>query len=1224
MTHRAGQRLLRARYRLIDQPLVTDNVSASWIGVGDYDAKYLIKVWPFEGDTPDEYKRALWDAELRTLYRVGSSPGAEETTLIIRDAGLDRDSTSFVMVLEARGSDGYTPLSEALHHRATFGWLTNRDSLWRRELWRGLQRIAEGLQLLHDQNVLHRNLCAESVFVNPGVGPESFRLGGFEWSIRLGQPSPGVPSAGWFTPPEFINVPGSGYRRDTDWYAFGMLAARCLLNVEPSAELPLVVRHRQVVREIDKATGRQLSDLERTFLQRLIESDPSSRLARGHEVRTTINDIIGRLDRGDSDTDARPLVVVINPASASQLLDRAESLGFVPDPQQPQDAFNPGSLAHVTNLNSFIQRDLAQSQLYAVGNQQFYVLSGEFLSLRIVPFESTDEQINRRVKTWDAAFCLGTGWLGGNEGGAACRELPEGSVIVRTVRDVHMDSRLRQNAQSWERYLPVVDRAAELRTSLARFHDFIRCTNQLELLIRDAELFYYEIARSDSGDNGRHRIQIREVERERKPVPWCEVEGGLTEFLQREIDSRKRDCHFVLLTGRDEDGLLIDRQVPREEFWEVRDIVSDERLVVLERTSLGVPLPPPPQQGTIRTFGMFGQVSLIRRRKRAIDRLEKHSYLLRSLSAPGQVYMDTGEMSLYVPLATERVDESKQAAMQDILRVRPIYALQGPPGTGKTTLVSHLTRQILADDPVAQILITAQAHGAVDVLRAKVRDESFRDVDQPLAVRLGTGNGSAELAEGSVQEVSIRVLLEAQKHLDGLNNRSPLQEEWLRTIAMMIEQIQTDPHDSGAGDFCELVRRGASLTYCTTSAGDLEDLADGAQSFDWSIVEEAGKAHGFDLALPLQAGHRWLLIGDPKQLPPYRFDVYLDGLGRLDEAADWLDRLPAQSRRLLDVDWIRSWRDSSQETRQAFVEYAKSWLNVFGQMLKSCRVAADGTDRRTIDVSNGSMGGLLSRQYRMHPTIGDLISAAYYDDELVNRTEDSEGLPLASVMHPFVSPPEIAGRAIVWIDVPWAAREPSCEEQGPRTNQPRYRNRAEVAALKEFLMQLQSDPLLGPQEPCSIAVLSPYNQQVAHIRKQLQEIELPAGVVLKQNLRTRRRDTDPESNSTLAHTVDSFQGNEADVIVVSLVRNNTLPLGDPSALGFLKEAPRLNVLLSRAERLLVLIGSWEFFQKQVAHVPLDDKRQELWHWKKVITLLEEWFVSGRAVKIDAARSESAV
>ena len=137
---------------------------------------------------------------------------------------------------------------------------------------------------------------------------------------------------------------------------------------------------------------------------------------------------------------------------------------------------------------------------------------------------------------------------------------------------------------------------------------------------------------------------------------------------------------------------------------------------------------------------MPGQLKLIRRRKQAIDGFDGHSYLLRSLAAPGQVYIDTGAADLPVQLAPETVDEAKRRAIEDILRVRPIYALQGPPGTGKTTLVAWLLREILQDDPVAQVLVTAQAHGAVDVLRARVT-EAFEDVAperRPLAVRLGS------------------------------------------------------------------------------------------------------------------------------------------------------------------------------------------------------------------------------------------------------------------------------------------------------------------------------------------------------------------------------------------------------------------------------------------------------------------------------------------------------
>ena len=51
---------------------------------------------------------------------------------------------------------------------------------------------------------------------------------------------------------------------------------------------------------MDRATARQLSDLERTFVQRLIEADPSSRLTRGYEVRTTLKEIIGNLEAASS------------------------------------------------------------------------------------------------------------------------------------------------------------------------------------------------------------------------------------------------------------------------------------------------------------------------------------------------------------------------------------------------------------------------------------------------------------------------------------------------------------------------------------------------------------------------------------------------------------------------------------------------------------------------------------------------------------------------------------------------------------------------------------------------------------------------------------------------------------------------------------------------------------------------------------------------------------
>jgi hypothetical protein len=92
------------------------------------------------------------------------------------------------------------------------------------------------------------------------------------------------------------------------------------------------------------------------------------------------------------------------------------------------------------------------------------------------------------------------------------------------------------------------------------------------------------------------------------------------------------------------------------------------------------------------------------------------------------------------------------------------------------------------------------------------------------------------------------------------------------------------------------------------------------------------------------------------------------------------------------------------------------------------------------------------------------------------------------------------------------------------------------------------------------------------------------------------------------------------VIAISLVRNNTATSGD--GLGFLLEPQRMNVLFSRAERLLILVGSWEFFRSQVHHVPRDPQQgRTLQHLALMVDRLEAWFTEGRASRIPADLTE---
>jgi hypothetical protein len=73
-----------------------------------------------------------------------------------------------------------------------------------------------------------------------------------------------------------------------------------------------------------------------------------------------------------------------------------------------------------------------------------------------------------------------------------------------------------------------------------------------------------------------------------------------------------------------------------------------------------------------------------------------------------------------------------------------------------------------------------------------------------------------------------------------------------------------------------------------------------------------------------------------------------------------------------------------------------------------------------------------------------------------------------------------------------------------------------------------------------------YQDQVAGLRSELRTVRIPGLAV---------------------DTVDAFEGEEADIVIISLVRSN-----EEERIGFLKKAQRLNVAVSRAKKLLVVVG----------------------------------------------------
>ena len=91
----------------------------------------------------------------------------------------------------------------------------------------------------------------------------------------------------------------------------------------------------------------------------------------------------------------------------------------------------------------------------------------------------------------------------------------------------------------------------------------------------------------------------------------------------------------------------------------------------------------------------------------------------------------------------------------------------------------------------------------------------------------------------------------------------------------------------------------------------------------------------------------------------------------------------------------------------------------------------------------------------------------------------------------------------------------------------------------------------GELAPRDLGVITPYAAQAALISKQLQRLPAPLGAAEVE-----------------VSSVDGFQGREKELILISTVRANRR-----RALGFVADARRLNVMITRARRGLVLFGA---------------------------------------------------
>lgn len=193
---------------------------------------------------------------------------------------------------------------------------------------------------------------------------------------------------------------------------------------------------------------------------------------------------------------------------------------------------------------------------------------------------------------------------------------------------------------------------------------------------------------------------------------------------------------------------------------------------------------------------------------------------------------------------------------------------------------------------------------------------------------------------------------------------------------------------------------------------------------------------------------------------------------------------------------------------------------------------------------------LLDMQYRMNETLMRFSSEWFYEGKLK-------------------AAPEVIHRSILddwdshisWIDTDEYQQQSEADTKSLVLNAEEYVgnsygriNKAEAAmtieALQGYVKKMGRTRLLD--ERTDFGVISPYRSQVQYLRS-----------LIRRNEYLR-----PLRSQISVNTVDAFQGQERDVIIISLVRAN-----ENGQIGFLSDLRRMNVAITRARCKLIIIGS---------------------------------------------------
>lgn len=202
--------------------------------------------------------------------------------------------------------------------------------------------------------------------------------------------------------------------------------------------------------------------------------------------------------------------------------------------------------------------------------------------------------------------------------------------------------------------------------------------------------------------------------------------------------------------------------------------------------------------------------------------------------------------------------------------------------------------------------------------------------------------------------------------------------------------------------------------------------------------------------------------------------------------------------------------------------------------IKSAQAAKDGLSTTLLEkaaIRHPAAVTLLEEQYRMHETIMGFSSAEFYGNRLKANSA-------------------VASKLLFAGDIPMAFVDTAGCGFDEKADGTSTVNPDEAAFLLRHLQAL-AEQLMATKSPFpSVAIISPYKAQIQVLKELFQASPLL-----------------PFADQISINTIDSFQGQERDVVYISMARSNT-----EGQIGFLADTRRMNVAMTRARMKLVVIG----------------------------------------------------